>query len=135
MSGVYDLSGTPSQSGVGAGPDGLTPQFMDMSRDSLTPDMSIEERRDASVSPLRADLSGLCPALFTVGRADHLLDDSIFMSARWRLAGNPTELIVIPDAGHMAAALPSVQQTWVPRMVSFLADQLDAPSPDTVRLE
>jgi acetyl esterase len=129
VSGAYDLSGTPSQTGIGAGPDGLTPQFMDMSRDALTPGMTIEQRRSPEVSPLYADLATLCPALFTVGRADHLLDDNVFMATRWRLAGNPAELIVIPDAGHMAAGLPSVQRSWVPRMVSFLSDALDDPSP------
>lgn len=129
VSGAYDLSGTPSQSGTGAGPDGLTPQFMEMSRQALTPDMSVEQRRRADISPLYADLAGLCPAMFTVGRADHLVDDSVFMAARWGLAGNPCELIVIPDAGHMAAGLPSVQTAWVPRVVSFLSDVLDAPTP------
>ena len=40
------------------------------------------------------------PALFTVGMADRLLDDSLFMSARWQAFGNEAELAVYPDCAH-----------------------------------
>ncbi len=69
--------------------------------------------------------------MFTVGRADHLVDDTLFMASRWSLAGNRTELVVLPDAGHMAAGLPSVHRTWVPQMVEFLSAALDGrPHPE-----
>ena len=58
--------------------------------------VGVENLRDPDVSPLYADLHDLCPALFTVGTGDTLLDDSVFMAARWELAGNPTELAVYP---------------------------------------
>jgi acetyl esterase/lipase len=45
-------------------------------------------------------LTGLPPALFTVGHADHLLDDSLFMAARWKAWGNEVELAVYPDCIH-----------------------------------
>ncbi|MET5013269.1 alpha/beta hydrolase fold domain-containing protein, partial [Burkholderia pseudomallei] len=46
------------------------------------------DRRRPDVSPLYADLKGLPPALFTVGTADPLLDDTLYMSARWAAANN-----------------------------------------------
>ena len=45
-----------------------------------------EERRDPDISPLYADLSDMPPALFLVGTADPLLDDTLFMERRWRCA-------------------------------------------------
>ena len=58
------------------------------------------------VSPLYADLSGLPPALFTVGTLDPLLDDSLFMAARWRAGGNEAELRVWHDGAHGFTAFP-----------------------------
>jgi acetyl esterase len=46
------------------------------------------------------------PAAFTVGTEDPLLDDTLFMEARWRAAGNATELRVWPEAPHGFVSLP-----------------------------
>lgn len=54
----------------------------------------------AGASPLLADLRGLVPAFLTVGTADPLLDDTLFMAARWQAAGNPAELHVVPGGVH-----------------------------------
>ena len=70
------------------------------------PGRSLEDARDPAVSPLYADLAGLPPALFTVGSADHLLDDSLFMAARWQAYGNEAELAVYPDCIHGFTAMP-----------------------------
>ena len=69
--------------------------------------MSPEDRRDPGVSPLYADLHGLPPALFTVGADDHLVDDTLFLAARWELAGNHTELVVYPEGRTGASACPA----------------------------
>jgi acetyl esterase/lipase len=53
-----------------------------------------------------ADLRGLPPALFTVGTADPLLDDSLFMAARWQAAGNHADLRVYADGVHGFNAFP-----------------------------
>jgi len=120
--GVYDLSHTPSQRGVGipTGSDILTVDGTAFFTEMFTPEMTLEERRDPEISPLYADLHGLPPALFTVGTDDHLLDDTLFLASRWEAAGNRTELLVYPDTPHGCIALPSVGAHWFPRMLDFL---------------
>jgi acetyl esterase/lipase len=100
--GVYDLSGTPSNRGArpSDGPDILTPELIDTVRTAFLPGRSREDTRDPAVSPMFAPLDGMPPALFTVGFSDHLLDDTLFMEARWRAFGAATELAVYPDCWH-----------------------------------
>jgi acetyl esterase len=52
------------------------------------------------VSPLYADLTGLPPALFTCGTLDPLLDDTLFMAARWQAARSAAQLAIYPGAPH-----------------------------------
>lgn len=96
MYGCYDLSLTPS---------------MRRAQDTLVLDRARVEAlvagvrgpfdpRDAAISPLYADLSGLPAALFSVGTLDPLIDDSLFMHARWRAAGNAAELAVFAGGVH-----------------------------------
>ena len=54
-----------------------------------------------------ANLSELPDALFCVGTADHLLDDTLFMANRWKAAGNDCELIVYPRVPHAFTMFPS----------------------------
>jgi acetyl esterase len=65
--------------------------------------------RDPDVSPLYADLKHMPPAIFTVGTIDALLDDSLFMYARWIAAGNEAELAIYPGAPHAFNFLPMPQ--------------------------
>jgi acetyl esterase/lipase len=65
-----------------------------------------ERRRDPDVSPLYADLARMPSALFTVGTLDPLLDDSLFMHARWIAAGNRAELAIYPGGVHAFTAFP-----------------------------
>jgi acetyl esterase/lipase len=124
--GIYDLSRTPSQYGIGIEPENdiLAADPATFWIGLFTPGMTMQQRRDPDVSPLWADLHDLVPALFTVGGNDHLLDDSLFLSQRWDAAGNRTELLVYPDAPHGCIALPSVGAHWFPRMLDFLRDCL-----------
>ena len=62
---------------------------------------------DPALSPIFADLTGLAPALFLVGTEDPLVDDTVFMEARWRLAGNGTELLMCPGGSHWFRASPT----------------------------
>ena len=52
------------------------------------------------VFPIYATLGEMPPALFAAGILDPLLDDSLFMYARWVAAGNQTELNVYPGTCH-----------------------------------
>ena len=65
-----------------------------------------DSREDPLVSPLLADLRGLPPALFTVGTNDSLLEDTLFMWARWRAAGNEADLVIHPGGMHAFDYLP-----------------------------
>ena len=104
--GAFDLSMTPSQLGWGDRNLVLSTPIMAWFYDCFLPGTSVDERRSPDVSPLYADLSGLCPALFTVGSLDPLLDDSLFMAARWSAAGNEATLRVYPEAVHGFVAFP-----------------------------
>jgi acetyl esterase len=57
--------------------------------------------REPDISPLYADLDGLPPAHFSVGTMDPLLDDSLFMAARWEAAGRVARLSVWPGGVHV----------------------------------
>lgn len=100
--GLYDVSGGPSQR-LDAGAYAV---FSDAQR-LVYPDLAVEERRVASISPLYADLSGLPPALFSVGTSDALLDDTLFMHARWAAAGNDSSLEVYPESMHGFDSFPT----------------------------
>lgn len=118
--GIYDVGGTPSQRGVGAGPDVLDPEGIEFFSEMFTPGLTAEARRDPEISPLFADLHSLPPAFFTAGATDHLVDDTLFLAARWRLAGNAAELIVYPESPHAFIAMPSVAGHFFPRLIDFL---------------
>jgi acetyl esterase len=124
--GAYDLSRTPSQRGVGIAPGTDILDGTGFPLDLFLPGMSDEDRRHPDVSPLYADLRGMPPALFSVGSNDHLLDDTLFMAARWEVAGNRSELLVYPETPHGCIALPSVAGHFFPRLFDFLRECLEA---------
>jgi acetyl esterase/lipase len=95
--GAYDLTMTPSQQLWGNRNLVLSTPVIHWFLNHFVPP---EKRADADVSPLRARLHGLPPALFTVGTLDPLIDDSLFMHARWVAAGNRAELAVYPGGVH-----------------------------------
>jgi acetyl esterase/lipase len=100
--GQYDLSGTPSLGGVGPSDvqDVLEGDIGDLVLACYLPGRSPLEARDPHISTLYADLRGLPPALFTVGSADRLLDDTLFMAAGWEAYGNKADLAVYPYCVH-----------------------------------
>ncbi len=104
--GAFDLSKTPSQRLWGERNLVLSGPIIDWFGDQFLPEHDLEQRRDPDISPLFADLSDMPPALFTIGTQDALLDDTLFMEARWRVAGQETELRVWPEAPHGFISLP-----------------------------
>ena len=102
--GVYDVSMTPSARLWGNRRVVInTPDLAFLAAQYAPP----ARHRDPDVSPLYAGLTGMPPALFSCGTLDPLLDDTLFMAARWRAAGNPTELALYPGA----ARVPEPQRT------------------------
>lgn len=98
--GAFDLGMTPSQRAWGERNLVLSRPIIEYFATCFLPGTTLEQRRAPDISPLYADLAGLPPALFTVGTLDPLLDDSLFMHARWQVAGNDSTLRVWPHAIH-----------------------------------
>ncbi|MDH4308830.1 MAG: alpha/beta hydrolase fold domain-containing protein [Acidimicrobiia bacterium] len=95
--GMYDLRGTPSARTFGDRPLILPTPVIEWFVDQFTGGDDLEH---PDVSPLMAALHDMPPALFTVGDLDPLIDDSLFMAARWAAAGSECALEVWPHAIH-----------------------------------
>jgi acetyl esterase/lipase len=70
------------------------------------------------VSPIQSDLTGMPPALFTVGTRDLLLDDSLFMYSRWLSYGSKAKIIIVTGADHAFNAFPSATTKSVEDKIS-----------------
>ena len=105
--GLYDFGLTPSVRRWGERNLVLSTPVIEWFADCFLGDMPLEQRLDPDISPLHADLSDLPPAFFTVGELDPLLDDSLFMAARWHAAGNHAEIVICPESIHGFIAFPN----------------------------
>lgn len=103
--GAYDMTLTPSQRLFGD--ERLVLRTIDIVQfyNAFLP--TAVDRRDPDISPLYARLHGMPPALFSVGTADALLDDTLFMHARWLAAGNAAELAIYPGGAHGFTLFPN----------------------------
>lgn len=123
--GVFDLTHTPSSRLWGDRDLILSTPLMRWFVDNFVPELDAEARRDPDVSPLYAPLHDLPPALFSVGTQDPLLDDTLFMHARWRAAGNDAQLRVYEEAAHGFNAFPlAVSREANAAQQAFLRDSL-----------
>ena len=95
--GVYDLRHSPSARLWGERNLILSSPIMEWFIDHYVDE---DDRDDPDVTPLLARLHDMPPAIFIVGTLDPLLDDTLFMAARWEAAGHETELHVFPEAPH-----------------------------------
>lgn len=98
--GLYDFSGTPSVRRAGNEIVLLHAQTIRKTLQKLTPKMNDVQRRDASLSPLFANLHGLPSALFVVGEKDVLFEDSQLMEQRWFSANGNSEFLAAPESPH-----------------------------------
>ena len=105
--GAYDLNGTPSTILWGDRNLVLSTPIVKWFSANFLPGTGVEQRRDPDISPLYAALGEMPPALFSVGTMDCLIDDSLFMSERWRAAGNQAEVAVYPEGVHAFNAFPT----------------------------
>ena len=126
--GIFDMAGTPSVHGWGERNLVLNTEIIRWFCAQLVPPAVEAETslRSPELSPLYADLQGLCPALFTIGTLDPLLDDSLLMATRWSAAGNETELAIYPGGIHAFNAIPGLPlaEEANGKMVSFLKSYL-----------
>ncbi|CEJ15448.1 Acetyl esterase [bacterium YEK0313] len=119
--GCYDLALTPSARRFGAEKLILNTRDIEMFvRHFLLHGGDV---RSPDISPLHADLKGMPPALFTVGTRDALVDDSLFMAARWASAGNSASLEVYPAGCHVFIGFPgSNTDKCLARIDRFVAE-------------
>jgi acetyl esterase/lipase len=104
--GPFDLTGTPSRRLWGERELILSRDVMEWFASNFLPATPLEGRREPDISPLYGDLRDLPPALFSCGTLDPLLDDSLFMHARWRAAGNDATLSLWAEGVHAYTAFP-----------------------------
>jgi len=117
--GAFDMSLTPSQRQFGN--TRLVLRTIDIQQFANAFLPTVTDRRVPDISPLYADLKGLCPALFSVGTKDALLDDTLFMHARWVAAGNEAELAIYPGGAHGFTLFPNdLSRAATARMDAFL---------------
>jgi acetyl esterase len=128
--GIYDWGHTPSQRGRRPhdGPDVLSPEEIDFVTECYLPGLTVDQRRDAGISPAYADLRGLPPIFLSVGTTDHLVDDTLLMAGRAAAAELDVELFVLPEMPHAFMAFPCTATTrWAERTLAWLDDVLSRP--------
>ncbi len=120
--GLYDLAGTPWMRTVGESLPVLDWRLVQQFVEYFAPNRDL---RDPDVSPIHGDLRSMPPALFSVGTRDSLLEDSLFMHARWLAAGNDAELAVYPGGAHIFDLQPlSIARASTERRHEFLRRRL-----------
>ncbi|GAA1299446.1 alpha/beta hydrolase [Pseudonocardia xinjiangensis] len=122
--GVFDPSLTLAERLATPTTPVLSTSFLRNTRKLIFPDTAAV-LRNPTISPLYADLTGLPPALFTIGELDPLLDDVLFMAERWRAAGNEAEIDFYPGAIHgFMNLVPPLGEHALHRISSWIDDHL-----------
>ncbi len=122
--GMFDLAGTPSVALWGTRFLVLSEPVIRWFVGNL---LGEGDPGDPAVSPLKADLRGLPPALFQCGTLDPLIDDTLFMAARWQAAGGVASLDLAAGAVHGYDAFDlAVARAALARRAAFIAERLAA---------
>ncbi|MGI6245506.1 MAG: alpha/beta hydrolase [Pseudochelatococcus sp.] len=121
--GCFDLGLTPSVRHWGAEKLVLNTHDIEKFVESfLGGDAAGHDPRHPDISPLYADLAGLPPAHLIIGTCDPLVDDTLYLHARWVAAGNRAELAVWPGGAHVFIVFPgTLADRALTRSESFLA--------------
>jgi acetyl esterase/lipase len=113
--------------------DAVDLPFLELCRDSyIPPDRVAQARQDPRMVPLRADLSGLAPALVQVGELELFLDQSEELVQLWRSAGGEVELRHGKLLFHtFQNHFPSIRRSepLVAESVAFVAQRLGLAAP------
>ena len=126
-SGLYDFGRTPSAYLANDETLVVTGTWLEGFIDLALPGRSPDERRASDVSPLLNELTGMPPALFTVGNLDPLRDESILMAQRWRLDGSRADLDVWPEGAHAFANMATpLGELAAHRTTTWINATLDA---------
>jgi acetyl esterase len=126
-SGPYDFGRTPSAYLANDDTLIVTGTWLEGFIDLALPNHTVDQRRAGNVSPLLNDLTGMPPALFTVGNLDPLRDESILMAVRWQLDGNNADLDVWPEGPHAFANIATpLGELASDRTTSWITATLDA---------
>ncbi|PVH75075.1 alpha/beta-hydrolase [Cadophora sp. DSE1049] len=80
----------------------LDEDIMTSFRDAYLPGLTMDEVTSPEISPFFANFTevNLPPAFFTCGTEDCLLDDSVFMSVKWMMAGGEAIIRIYPGSPH-----------------------------------
>ena len=105
--GFFDLGLSPSAASWGSEALVLSTPWLEHFVSQLLPGVDKSALREPAYSPLYADLSGLPPALLTVGTADPLLDDSLLLASALSDAGVECDSLVYPGAPHGFIGMPT----------------------------
>ncbi|KAI9714891.1 MAG: hypothetical protein M1820_000180 [Bogoriella megaspora] len=130
--GAYDLAGFLPSTHTFSRTLVIDKPIMTAYINAYIPKTTEAERRDPWISPLYADFTKLVgklpPALFTVGTEDPLLDDSIFMSAKWRTTGAETAVKFYSGCPHGFCFFPEESmdgvKEWFADVKTFLLEHV-----------
>lgn len=102
---------------------------------AYTPDVTIEQRRNPSISPLYEDMESLSkvqgslpPALFLCGTEDPLLDDTLLMSVKWMSTGSDAVVKIYPGAPHAFTIFPGFKpgEDAIAMSLRFVKERLES---------
>jgi len=119
--GIFDLTYTPScldhKRNVVLSSDAMQ-RFVEAGFEHIP----MSHRKTPDISPLYADLRNLPPAQFLVGDIEPLLDDSIFMAAKWSSAGNEADLHIVSGGCHAFTLIPmgNATEEGLQSLISFV---------------
>jgi acetyl esterase len=119
IAGCSDLSMTPSARNFSRGKLVLTTRDIALFVRAYVP--AGIDLRSPDVSPLYGELKGMPAALFSVGTYDALVDDSVFMAARWQAAGSEAILRLWPGGCHVFQGfdIPMAQEAFATEIAFF----------------
>jgi len=119
IAGCYDLGCSPSVRNWGA--NRLILRTADIEFFCQQFLQSGEDTRNPDISPIYANLDGFPPALISCGTKDLLIDDTLFMAARWAAAGIEVETGIYPGGCHVFQAFDTAQaEASLSQMDAFL---------------